>query len=112
MIGIGARLLRVQLEEGARALAVRRSDARERLLDQLAARGAAGREVGAELGYSPHEDALCGGKSRTCSGAARRMCSAAAVSSAAARRASCSAMPATPGCRAWVRPRARAARSP
>src|SRR5204863_135479 len=61
VVGIGARLFVVYLEEGARALARRGRDARERLLDELAAGGAARREVAAELGYSPHEGAIvCG----------------------------------------------------
>src|SRR5690349_17171919 len=54
VIRIGARRVLVNLEEGARAFAIGGSDTHERLLDELAARGAPGGKVVRELGYSPH----------------------------------------------------------
>jgi len=53
-VGIGARRVFVDLEEGARAFAIRPGNARERAFDELAARGAPGGKVACELGYSPH----------------------------------------------------------
>src|SRR5205823_6044518 len=66
VIGVGSRLAFVHLEERARPFPIGRGDARERLVDELAARRAAGGEIAAELGYSPHEGRIvCGGHWQT-----------------------------------------------
>src|SRR5690349_23699936 len=80
VIRIGARRVLVNLEEGARAFAIGGSDTHERLLDELAARGAPGGKVVRELGYSPH------GARILCVGTSPAYFSAAAASCVAARR--------------------------
>src|ERR1044071_9158418 len=73
----------MDLEERPGALAAPVLDPRERLLDELAARGPAGIQIGAELRYSPHggKDSmsdflaklLFGGSCFVCRGAAREL---------------------------------------
>src|SRR5262249_46826237 len=104
VIGVGARRILVDLEEGARSFAIGGGDTRERALDELAARSAPGDKGAGELGYSPHRAGIL------CAGTSRAYFSAAAAFSAPAPRASCSAAPATPTCRASRARSARAAR--
>src|ERR1044071_6790112 len=104
--GIGARAVGVDLQECPGALPALLLDARERLLHELAARGPAGVQIGAELRYSPH------GEKIACAISSRSSFSAAAASSAAALRGSFWARPAAKSCRVWETSFARVARCP
>src|SRR5204862_7029485 len=105
VIGLRASAVGMDLDEGARALAIWRGDLRERLLHELAARRATGHQVALELGYSPHRAQIL------CENGWQAHSSAVAVSSAAAARAGCCARNASPSCRASTGRWARAARS-
>jgi len=81
VVGVGAGALGMHLEEGAAAFTGGLGDAREGLLDQLAARSPALLQIGTQLRYSPHEEddstlkklssLLFGGSCFLCRGAAQ-----------------------------------------
>ncbi len=116
MLGLGARLLGVHLEKGARALARGIGDARERLLDELAAGRAALGKLGGKLRYRPHDDCSLAHNIRDARHARAAHCEPGLrrqlLPVPRRGRAACCAPPATPTCRASRAPPARAARCP